>query len=692
MTALWAEVITVTQTGSGEDGTLRWAIKQANRNPGPDVIQFDLAPSLKDSDTGTFLFKGEDLDGSPLPLPEITDTIEINGLSQDGSILGDDGMPRTLLIELTRNPLKFRTGSDGSKVLGLVMNDSADSAISIQRSGYHTIAYNFIGTDSTGTSARGTMKNGVHADPAFCNLIRNNLISGNLDFGLNLNEHGPQRGRNIIRNNRIGTDITGSKPVGDFKFVGMYTWTGDNIIEDNVFAFIGRDTGGRGIALDNRWNNSSFNRIRGNRIFNNGGAGVHIFGSSKGNLITDNAIFNNGPRDTGSDINYKFAGVLIEGPDAHSNVLLRNTIFGNGGLSIDMKTQGPSFRNQTKKAFEKGAIMTAPVLHPSQSKAQSDGVLVSGSLNSVPNQDFAIEVYGGRADPHRCVLLPKPVAFLDGVVHMKNVSIGEKLEWQTFTPDVAKEAIDNPGARDTYNGESRTLVFGSGNFPELSSSFPITEQGPEDQRDYFASSLSGAFRIAADANANGTTGETLQFTFKLYSDDQSRFTLKGGATFQVEDGESTETVGSVHHRSDSLLGNHSNPSSHTIMLKEGERYEFEGYHSEAYGNEVFEVTVALGDVRESGEGLLPIAQEELLQSYHHDSPICGEYAFNVGQPEHYLGTITVKTDSDGNATIKEKLHAKTDGISSLMATATMFQNGAPVQTSEVSEAVPLTSK
>lgn len=683
-----ADVYTVTHTGFGDTGSLSWAVRQANEHPGMDQVHFDLDPDDLDPKSGTFLFLGEDEVGAGVPLPAITDPIVVDGLTQPNVTLGPDGWPTGLLIEIKRNPILIRAGGSGSSIRGLIINESPGHGISMERSGYNTIMNCFIGTDATGTVAMGNQKHGVHADPAFCNLIRDNLISGNAAVGLNLNEHGPQRGRNIIRNNRIGTDITGTRPLGNRRFAGIYTWTGDNIIEENIIAFNGEENNGRGIVLDNRWNNSSHNLLRGNRIFENHGAGVHMLGSSHNNLITDNRIYNNGRGASQGQVDFKYAGVVIDGPSSHSNVFSKNAFYGNAGLNFDLGNLGPSLPGRQPRVGDQKPILNAPVLDPSESKLNINNVTVSGSLQSQPNQTHTIELFGHAGDT-QCLPMPKPVVFLDGKVHVKNVFIGKETKPNDFTPDYAKAIIDQPGNRSTYQSEYDVLVFNSPQFAEISARFPILEQGSTEEQDNYASFLSGSFRVASDANGNGKAGETVQLTFRFSSDDRGRFTILGTDGFQATESATTDSLASIYQKHDSLLANYSSPNAQLILLKEGQSYRFEGYHSDTGGEQEFGVAVALGNVRENLSILVPIASSELLGSMRYHSLVCGDSAFSAGQAEVYLGSFSVHTDAEGLASFHETLVADVDGITSLATTATLIQNGQPVQTSETSEAIPL---
>src|SRR5262249_55608625 len=142
----------------------------------------------------------------------------INGLSQPGSA------PDTPLIELDGSlmsvdaiGLEFLAG--GNSVKGLIINNFGLSGIVLSElgnanpTGGSTIANNFIGTDATGTLAKGNRAAGIDVLSSSHNQIHDNLISGNLNSGIFVQDM--LSSDNHINANRIGTDITGLKPLGN---------------------------------------------------------------------------------------------------------------------------------------------------------------------------------------------------------------------------------------------------------------------------------------------------------------------------------------------------------------------------------------------------------------------------------------------------------------------------------------------
>ncbi|HEY1599440.1 MAG TPA: right-handed parallel beta-helix repeat-containing protein, partial [Pirellulales bacterium] len=196
-------VFSVTSTADSGTGTLRDAIVQANSNPGPDTISFNIPGSGVHTIT-------------PLTqLPAITDPLTINGDSQPGYV----DHP---LIELdgsmagNANGLEFQTG--GNFVEGLDIHSFAYDGIvfaepnGAKAVGGNIVAENYLGTDPTGKIAEPN-EEGIHLIHSPNDSINNNLISGNLQSGIFVADQFSTGTR--IEGNKIGTDVTGMLPLGN---------------------------------------------------------------------------------------------------------------------------------------------------------------------------------------------------------------------------------------------------------------------------------------------------------------------------------------------------------------------------------------------------------------------------------------------------------------------------------------------
>jgi len=129
---------TVANTADSGAGSLRDAINQANQNPGPDIIGFNIPG------TGPFVIQ------PLLPLPAISESVTIDGTTQPGFA----GSP---LVEVDGSSLPsdqaalFVSGG-GSTVRGLIISGAAIN-VELTMGGGNVIEGNFIGTSSSGEAS-----------------------------------------------------------------------------------------------------------------------------------------------------------------------------------------------------------------------------------------------------------------------------------------------------------------------------------------------------------------------------------------------------------------------------------------------------------------------------------------------------------------------------------------------------------
>ncbi len=193
--------------------SLREAINTLNADPNQKAVLFDLPGPGPHTIT-------------PLtPLPVITDSITIDGLTQPGSSCAT--WPPTLLIELAGSGtgpaidgLHITAGN--SSVRGLVINGfgsgGTGAGLRLETGGGNRIECNFIGTDSSGQLAQGNATGLLIRDSAG-NVIggsaldKRNLISGNEGDGLVMEGTGATN--NKIEGNYIGPAADGITTLGN---------------------------------------------------------------------------------------------------------------------------------------------------------------------------------------------------------------------------------------------------------------------------------------------------------------------------------------------------------------------------------------------------------------------------------------------------------------------------------------------
>ncbi|HEX9004445.1 MAG TPA: right-handed parallel beta-helix repeat-containing protein, partial [Blastocatellia bacterium] len=257
---------------------------------------------------------------------------------------------------------------------------------------------NFIGTDVNGTADLGNALSGVALGSAVGNTIggpttaARNIISGNNQHGVALFTGA---NNNIVRNNFIGVTVTGTAALGNNGSGVAIFDSLTNTISENVISGNGDD----GVHLENTAPGATANNIiSGNFIgtdatttlsLPNADNGVVIAampGNLIGNLIpgAGNVIANNG-----SD------GVEVGGSTAIGNQIAGNAINGNGGRGVELQDAAPdgSVTPNDTGDGDTGAnnLQNFPLL---TSVTTSGGLSnFSGTLNSTANTTFRIEFF-----------------------------------------------------------------------------------------------------------------------------------------------------------------------------------------------------------------------------------------------------------------------------------------------------------
>ncbi len=224
-----------------ETGTIFWAIECANQNPGQDTITFDLPGSYTPDSPAV-------IDLEDVALPTITDSIIIDGGSQDG-YAGEPviGITRsTPQIEGASEYIFHILGTDNSEIKGLAMYGSGggneDVNIYLEETNNTLVADNYIGMKNDGLTSdqsfAGKRPRGIEAQDPSNLTIRNNLISNN---SIDVEIEGKFNDL-IVEDNLIGTDKTGLYVAGNVSAVGVeLSSSNDNfsegvIIRNNTIA------------------------------------------------------------------------------------------------------------------------------------------------------------------------------------------------------------------------------------------------------------------------------------------------------------------------------------------------------------------------------------------------------------------------------------------------------------------------
>jgi hypothetical protein len=361
---LLPSVYTVINTADGGEGSLRQAILDADAHPGPDTVIFDIP--------GAGMHTIQPLS----PLPAITDPLVLDATSQPGYA----GSP---LIELNgasagASASGLTIAAGGSTVRGLVINAFAKSGVALQGNGGNAVVGDWIGTDATGTAPRPN-RYGVSISNSSNNAVGGtgagdgNTISGNTLDGVSITGGG-----NVVQGNRIGTDVTGTR-VLSYNRAGVFIFGSNNNAVGGTEAGAGNTISGNGNGVS--ITGGGGNVVQGNRIGTDVTGTAHlpnvtgVFLTGSGNAVGGTAA------GAGNTIAFNQTdGVLVD--LGTGNALLRNALFGNGRLGIELT--GGGNHNQPPPTLTSATF--------------GGGVLtVQGTLQGLPATTYTVELFANSA-------------------------------------------------------------------------------------------------------------------------------------------------------------------------------------------------------------------------------------------------------------------------------------------------------
>jgi hypothetical protein len=259
---------------------------------------------------------------------------------------------------------------------------------------------NFIGTDASGTALLSNGSFGIFAPNA--ELIggtvprARNVITGLSGISIFL-WIGPG---NVVQGNYIGTDVTGSAPLGD---------PGDGIaIQSSNNNVIGGVGPGAGNVIANCFQvnvylllGSTGNVVEGNHIGTNAagtaglgvnGVGVLIDTGSRNNTIGGTTL------GAGNCIAFNSAaGIAVVDAASTGNSIRGNSIHDNGGLGIDLGNDGVTGNGSSPRTGPNN-LQNYPTILAAGPVGTSTGV--AGTLNALPSTTFTVDFYSSPvADP-----------------------------------------------------------------------------------------------------------------------------------------------------------------------------------------------------------------------------------------------------------------------------------------------------
>ena len=448
--------IVVTNTNDGNEGSLRWALDQANSQTGPNRIIFNIPqidanynavngvwtirpqntlPEISDSnlvidgnsqsafigldtnpDGPEIVINGSEIAGWSFLLKVISShntisSLIINGIYGNGiwlsgdeanynhiwgnyigtNAVGTDTVPNTNGIYISEGSFNI-IGGDSEELRNVISGNLQNGVfVTDQFAHGNHIMGNFIGTDATGTKDLGNGWMGIMMySEVYENIIggkhpgERNIISGNDNSGIRIAGF-----FNEIIGNYLGTDVTGTKAIGN-EWAGLELWGG-------AFNIIGGTNQGEGNLLSGNaavgigFNDTDNNQVLGNYIgtqpggtgsLGNGASGVALTSGSKNNQIGPrNIISNNG-----------YAGVFFYADSTIQNKITQNSISNNYGPGIDYTNGGNMQLTSPSISYLSSGILsgTAPANSTIEifSDSENEGKIYEGSTSASNSGNF----------------------------------------------------------------------------------------------------------------------------------------------------------------------------------------------------------------------------------------------------------------------------------------------------------------
>lgn len=460
----YGATFTVSNTSDSGAGSFRQAILDANANPGPDTIVFQILGSGVRTLTPASAF------------PPLLDAVLVDGTTQPGYA----GLP---LIELNGVNAGANAGlrvlAGNCTIQGLAINNFGGSALQLEAAGTNTVRGCFLGTDPSGTIARPNALEGIWIYNSSGNTVggtnvgSRNVISGNSDNGVYV-----QNGvGNVVQGNLIGVNVSGTSALGNaFNGVTLYSAPGNRIGSGSPAA---RNliSGNRGSGVYLTGAGSTGNLVQGNYIGTTGsgggalsntadgitldGAGGNLIGgtnSGEGNLISGNG----------------HAGVFLNGPTAAGNVLQGNLVGVDAGGRVAV---GNAYAGVALYSAVSNCIGGPAAAFNLIAGNRQDGVFLSTNSvgNGVAGNLIGVDITGTNALPNLfngVTLSAANSNLLGGVlgssrnlisgnscygIQLENGSAGNAIQGNLIGPDLT-------GLRALSNGLCGIRIESAGNF------------------------------------------------------------------------------------------------------------------------------------------------------------------------------------------------------------------------------------
>jgi hypothetical protein len=344
------------------------------------------------------------------PLPEITDSLEIDGYTQPGAkpnsqTMGSDAV---ILIQLdgTQDSQEgLIINAPNCTIRGLALTNfvrrnpffvDGGAAIAARGGSGSKIEGCFIGITTDGTTARPNGR-GVDVTTSGTSVggtspAQRNVVSGNALAGILATRDG-----SLIAGNYVGTDATGTHAVPNaagIQFGGMHTTSlvggtapgAANLISGNLFG-IGLGAAPHGIF-------SGFTEgvtVQGNLI-GTAANGVDPLGNNQGIVISgSNNLIGGSTASAGNIVAFnELNGVRVR--EGTGNSILSNSIYANNPINLSLGPVGRPVPNDIRDGdFGPNNLQNFPAIE--SVAIVNNSASIKGNLNSTPNTQFTIQFF-----------------------------------------------------------------------------------------------------------------------------------------------------------------------------------------------------------------------------------------------------------------------------------------------------------
>jgi hypothetical protein len=390
------DAIVVTNTNNSGPGSLRQALTDANAAPDTNVVAFDIpGAGPHDIRPATFLPALT----SPVIIDGFTQfgsSPNTNGPGQPDNAI----MKIVINGRNTSLPVSgIRLSGGNSIVRGVVINNFDSNGIQINSSG-NAVEGCYIGVDAGGVSEQANNGNGIYSDPAQTknhvggpSASQRNIISGNGSTGVTIGGGHSH----VVEGNFIGTDRTGTSAIPNgtygvylgnagFSTVGGETAAHGNLISGNttsgllIFQGSENDVYGNLIGTD----------ITGTLPVGNGQNGIYFFPTTagfdievgaKGTYGRENIIAYNGQD-----------GVRVGDGHLGTYEIYGNSIFSNTELGVDVGPNGVT-PNSPVDGLQDYPVLTAAT-------TSASGTAIDGTVTSSPSTPLWLSFFSSpECDP-----------------------------------------------------------------------------------------------------------------------------------------------------------------------------------------------------------------------------------------------------------------------------------------------------